>query len=96
MQFTVLPMFYILEPALNATDKNLTKFLNETASVDEGATKPFAKSRKIYVEGSRPDIRVPFREISLSDTPSAFGADKNPPVVVYDTSRPIYRPRCQH
>ena len=74
---------------MNATDKNLTKFLNETAEVDAGATQPFAKSRKIYVEGSRPDIRVPFREISLSDTPSAFGAGKdepNPPVMVYDTS----------
>lgn len=77
---------------MNATDKNLTKFLNETASVDEGATKPFAKSRKVYIEGSRPDIRVPFREISLSDTPSAFGADKNPPVVVYDTSGPYTDP----
>ena len=77
---------------MNATDKNLSKFLNETASVDEGATKPFAKSRKVYVEGSRPDIRVPFREISLSDTPSAFGAEKNPPVVVYDTSGPYTDP----
>ncbi|MBM3350807.1 MAG: phosphomethylpyrimidine synthase ThiC [Betaproteobacteria bacterium] len=81
---------------MNATDKelskNLPKFLNETASVDEAATKPFAKSRKIYVAGSRPDIRVPFREISLSDTPSAFGAEKNPPVVVYDTSGPYTDP----
>jgi len=77
---------------VNATDKNLAKFLNETASVDEGATKPFAKSRKVYVEGSRPDIRVPFREISLSDTPSAFGAEKNPPVMVYDTSGPYTDP----
>ncbi len=77
---------------MNATDKNLTKFLNETASVDEAAIKPFAKSRKIYVEGSSPDIRVPFREISLSDTPSAFGAEKNPPVVVYDTSGPYTDP----
>jgi len=77
---------------MNATDKNLAKFLNETASVDEGAIKPFAKSRKVYIEGSRPDIRVPFREISLSDTPSAFGAEKNPPVVVYDTSGPYTDP----
>ena len=77
---------------MNATDKNLSKFLNETASVDESATTPFAKSRKVYVEGSRPDIRVPFREISLSDTPSAFGAEKNPPVVVYDTSGPYTDP----
>jgi phosphomethylpyrimidine synthase len=85
-------MRLFLEHTVNATDKNLTKFLNETASVDEGATKPFAKSRKVYVEGSRPDIRVPFREISLSDTPSAFGAEKNPPVVVYDTSGPYTDP----
>jgi phosphomethylpyrimidine synthase len=77
---------------VNATDKNLVKFLNETASVDKGTTEPFAKSRKVYVEGSRPDIRVPFREISLSDTPSAFGAEKNPPVVVYDTSGPYTDP----
>jgi phosphomethylpyrimidine synthase len=71
------------------------KFLNSTAQVDEAATKPFAKSRKIYIEGSRPDIRVPFREISLSDTPSAFGAEKNPPVVVYDTSGPYTDPNVQ-
>lgn len=78
---------------MNATDKALhATFLNETAQVDAGATQPFAKSRKVYIEGSRPDIRVPFREISLSDTPSAFGADKNPPVVVYDTSGPYTDP----
>ncbi len=71
------------------------KFLNSTAQVDQAATKPFAKSRKIYIEGSRPDIRVPFREISLSDTPSAFGAEKNPPVVVYDTSGPYTDPDVQ-
>jgi phosphomethylpyrimidine synthase len=77
---------------VNAADKNLTKFLTATAEVDPATTTPFAKSRKVYVEGSRPDIRVPFREISLSDTPSAFGAEKNPPVVVYDTSGPYTDP----
>jgi len=77
---------------MNATDKHLAQFLNETAEIDAGTTQPFAKSRKIYIEGSRPDIRVPFREISLSDTPSAFGAEKNPPVVVYDTSGPYTDP----
>jgi phosphomethylpyrimidine synthase len=79
---------------MNATDKSLTKVLHkntpnfdgETAQIDPDTIKPFAKSRKIYVQGSRPDIQVPFREISLSDTPSMFGADTNPPVVVYDTS----------
>ncbi|MBC7697995.1 MAG: phosphomethylpyrimidine synthase ThiC [Bacteroidia bacterium] len=56
--------------------------------MDPDTIKPFAKSRKIYVQGSRADIQVPFREISLSDTPSMFGADINAPVVVYDTSGP--------
>lgn len=67
---------------MNATPK----FLNATAQVDEGATKPFAKSRKIYIQGSRQDIQVPMREISLSDTPASMGAEKNPPLCVYDTS----------
>ena len=77
---------------MNSTDKHLSQFLNETASVDEGATKPFPKSRKVYIEGSTPDIRVPFREVSLSDTGSSFGGEKNPPVIVYDTSGPYTDP----
>jgi phosphomethylpyrimidine synthase len=44
------------------------------------------KSRKIYVTGSRPDLRVPMREIEQSDTPVLFGAEKNPALTVYDTS----------
>lgn len=52
----------------------------------------FPGSRKIYVEGSRPDIRVPMREISLNDTPASFGAEKNPPITVYDTSGPFTDP----
>ncbi len=76
---------------MNAIDKNI-KFVSAEASVDEATTKPFAKSRKIYVQGSRSDIQVPFREISLNDTPSQFGAEKNPPVVVYDTSGPYTDP----
>ncbi|MGZ8251310.1 MAG: phosphomethylpyrimidine synthase ThiC [Methylophilaceae bacterium] len=81
---------------MNTIDKNLhAKFDSETAEIDPGTTQPFAKSRKIYIEGSRPDIRVPFREISLSDTPSMFGSgkdEKNPPVMVYDTSGPYTDP----
>ncbi|CAN4265740.1 MAG: phosphomethylpyrimidine synthase ThiC [Candidatus Methylopumilus sp.] len=81
---------------MNATDKNLqknlTKFDSGTAEIDPATTLPFANSRKVYVQGSRPDIQVPFREISLSDTPSSFGAEKNPPVVVYDTSGPYTDP----
>ncbi|HEB63892.1 MAG TPA: phosphomethylpyrimidine synthase ThiC [Gammaproteobacteria bacterium] len=43
-------------------------------------------SSKVYVEGSRADIRVPMREIRLSDTQTSDGVEKNPPVMVYDTS----------
>ncbi len=81
---------------MNATDKNLqrnlTKFVSETAEIDPATTVAFANSRKVYIQGSRPDIQVPFREISLSDTPSMFGAEKNPPVMVYDTSGPYTDP----
>jgi len=79
---------------MNAIDKHI-KFVNADAKVDDATTKPFAKSRKIYVEGSRPDIQVPFREISLSDTPSSFGGETNPPVVVYDTSGPYTDPNVE-
>ena len=62
------------------------QFLAATAQVDEAAIQPLPNSRKIYIQGSRPDIRVPMREISQADTPASFGAEKNPPIYVYDTS----------
>ncbi len=68
------------------------KFLNTAAHVDEAAVKPLPNSRKVYVEGSRPDIRVPMREITQADTPAAMGAEKNPPIYVYDTSGPYTDP----
>ncbi len=80
---------------MNATDKNLAHFVGETAEIDPATKQPFTNSRKVYIEGSRPDIQVPFREISLSDTPSAFGAEKNPPVMVYDTSGPYTDPEVK-
>jgi len=68
------------------------KFLGSTARVDDAAVQPLPRSRKVYVEGSRADIRVPMREISQSDTPASFGAEKNPPLFVYDTSGPYTDP----
>ncbi len=62
------------------------------AHVDEAAIAPLPNSRKIYVQGSRPDIRVPMREIVQRDTPASFGAEKNPPLAVYDTSGPYTDP----
>ncbi len=68
------------------------RFIATTAHVDEAAVQPLPRSRKVYVEGSRPDIRVPMRAISQTDTPAMFGAEANPPVFVYDTSGPYTDP----
>src|SRR5690625_4456705 len=68
------------------------KVLSESAQVDQASVQPFTGSRKIYVTGSRPDLRVPMREISLADTPTEFGGEKNAPLRVYDTSGPYTDP----
>ena len=68
------------------------QFLAATASVDQSAIAPFPNSEKVYIAGSRPDLRVPFRKITQEDTPSQMGAEKNPPLYVYDTSGPYTDP----
>ena len=68
------------------------KFLSATATVDAAAIAPLPNSRKVYVQGSRPDIQVPMREISQADTPASFGFETNPPIYVYDTSGPYTDP----
>src|SRR3954470_9242360 len=73
---------------MNANDQ----FFARDAKVDSAAVTPLPASRKIYVEGSRPDIRVPMREIAQSDTPASFGTEANPPLAVYDTSGPYTDP----
>jgi phosphomethylpyrimidine synthase len=68
------------------------KFLSQAAHVDAAAIKSLPNSRKVYVEGSRPDIRVPMREISQADTPAGMGTETNPPIYVYDCSGPYTDP----
>jgi phosphomethylpyrimidine synthase len=60
--------------------------------MSEAVTTPIAGSRKIHVTGSRPDLRVPMREIVQAATPTLFGGEENPPIVVYDTSGPYTDP----
>ena len=60
---------------------------------------PFPGSRKVYLDGSSPDIRVPFREITLGDTLVDDGAggsrrEPNPPLRVYDASGPYTDPQA--
>lgn len=61
-------------------------------------TRILPASRKVYVKGSRDDIAVPFREITLTDTPTGLAADgveKNAPILVYDTSGVYTDPTVQ-
>ncbi|GAB3091438.1 phosphomethylpyrimidine synthase ThiC [Aestuariicella hydrocarbonica] len=85
----------------NATTKNTNSSetksgiprLSETASVQELTTAPFPASKKIYIEGSRPDIQVPMREIELAPTHLADGSlEINPAIRIYDTSGPYTDP----
>lgn len=71
------------------------QFLAATASVDQSAIAPFPNSERVYIQGSRPDIQVPFRKITQDDTPSQMGAEKNPPIYVYDTSGPYTDPKVK-
>ncbi|HEY9035125.1 MAG TPA: phosphomethylpyrimidine synthase ThiC [Pseudomonadales bacterium] len=65
--------------------------LSDTATVDDASRAPLPASRKVYVTGSRDDIRVPMREITL--TPTAVQGphgeprlEPNDALRVYDTS----------
>ena len=71
------------------------EFVKKTARLSEEVTRPFPGSRKIYVQGSRPDLRVGMREVVQSDTPASFGAEPNPPIPVYDTSGPFTDPEVE-
>src|SRR4051812_6942191 len=56
-------------------------------------TGPLPGSHKIFVAGSRPDVRVPMREIRVSPTQTSAGITvQNPPVTVYDPSGPYTDP----
>lgn len=78
---------------INATDNKKLRAL------DELSKQPFPSSKKVYVEGSNPSIRVGMREISLADT-LIGGDDDNPelepnaPIRVYDTSGPFTDPEA--
>jgi phosphomethylpyrimidine synthase len=56
--------------------------IRQTAALSESVTRPIPGSRKIHVG----ELRVPMREVHLSDTPLVFGAEPNMPLALYDTS----------
>ncbi|MBB5207648.1 phosphomethylpyrimidine synthase ThiC [Chiayiivirga flava] len=68
---------------MNAQPSDL---IRQTQALSADVTRPISGSRKIHVTGSREDIRVPMREVELTQTPKIFGAEINAPFAVYDTS----------
>ncbi len=59
-----------------------------TNSAESAVTGEFPHSRRAYLTGSRPDLRVPMREILLTDSPEMDGAGKPASIHVYDTAGP--------
>jgi phosphomethylpyrimidine synthase len=70
-------------------------FVQKTAELSDEVTRPFPSSRKVYVTGSRPDLRVPMREVTLTPTQTNTGIEENPPIMVYDTSGPYTDPSAR-
>ena len=65
--------------------KQISEIHKKMSSVNDAFIKPFPNSRKIYVDGTRDNIKVPMREITLTDTIGDL-AEGNDPIHVYDTS----------
>ncbi len=61
-------------------------------SLAERARRPHPGSRKCYVQGSRPDLRVGMREVLQSPTTEGVLRRPNPPIPLYDTSGPYADP----
>ena len=78
--------------------KIITQDLNnapESKEILKTASKNFAGSKKIYLDGSKPEIKVPMREILQTDSLTAEGKQKNKPLYVYDTSGPYTDPEVE-
>ena len=78
------------------TPKTATEsVVDATRQLSEDVTRPLPGSRKVWVTGSRPDIRVGMREVELSPTQTSTGLQPNPPLPVYDTSGPYTDPEAE-
>ncbi|GGX44168.1 phosphomethylpyrimidine synthase ThiC [Saccharospirillum salsuginis] len=87
----------------------MTTTTNNNAQTDLGqrvqqlsqdSIRPFPNSRRVYFDGSRPDIRVGMRAIDLSETVVGGRKDNpetrpNDPIYVYDTSGPYTDPNAE-
>ncbi|MDE2148582.1 MAG: phosphomethylpyrimidine synthase ThiC [Gammaproteobacteria bacterium] len=75
-----------------AVNVAVNELFHKVEKLSDEVRQPFAASRRIYVEGRQPDVRVPMREIELAPSRGREGLEPNPPVTVYDTSGPYTDP----
>ncbi len=66
--------------------------ISQTKKLGEEVTRPFPRSKKIFVKGSNDSIRVGMREVTCDDTGTSLGGEENPAIPVYDTSGPLTDP----
>ena len=74
---------------------NADPILHHATRLSAAMTRPYPGSRRIYITGSRPDLRVAMREILQTSTPASFGVEENPPIPVYDCSGPYGDPAAE-
>ena len=67
----------------------------EAGKILKTASKTFNGSKKIYISGSNPEIRVPMREVIQTYSISKEGEYKNPPIYLYDCSGPYTDPEVK-
>ena len=70
----------------------LDELISETKKLSEEVSRPFPRSKKIFLQGSQANIKVGMREVECDPTPSSFGVEENPAIPVYDTSGPLTDP----
>ena len=66
--------------------------ISQTKKLGEEVTRPFPRSKKIFVPGSNDTIRVAMREVACDNTSTSAGIEENPDIPVYDTSGPLTDP----
>ncbi|MCC6208712.1 MAG: phosphomethylpyrimidine synthase ThiC, partial [Gammaproteobacteria bacterium] len=66
--------------------------LDDAIRLNETVIQPYPNSEKVYVTGSRADLRVPMRRIRQAETRTHTGGEPNPAISVYDTSGPYTDP----
>ena len=69
--------------------------VKETKKLSEEVSRPFPKSKKIFVQGSRDDIQVGMREVACDNTTTSGAEEINPAIPVYDTSGPLTDPNVE-